>query len=291
MAASALLSGCIGSDDKVETKGPAIASEAEAVLTTAETGSLTGAVTSDLFEPLAGARVLLLEPGLETRVAKNGFFTLNDVPPGDYTAGFEADGYQPLSRRIGIAAGEVTQIRVQLIPLAGQEPWAEQIERTGQITQGVNWYLAPPPNNQCVSLSCGGLTGNGVYSSFKVNASEDVKTHVVEVVWTPAGLLGENMQMSYRCPDQGNPCTVGAPGRTSPLLVRRDLIGWDPGENNTNRWAGDWTANIATSWGLLGTGELAGVDIGLAYEQKFTWYITLFHHEPAPEGFSSIPDQ
>ena len=47
---------------------------------TAQTGTVTGRVTSEANEPLSGAQVQLLGTGLGTRTAENGRYTIVNVP-------------------------------------------------------------------------------------------------------------------------------------------------------------------------------------------------------------------
>ncbi len=104
-----VLSGCIGGDD-VDPAGDDVPQEAEEVQVTETTGSLKGTVSSDLFEPLGGALVSVVEADKETKVSRSGDFVINDLDPGRYTIHIQALGYEATSRAADIKAGEVTEI-------------------------------------------------------------------------------------------------------------------------------------------------------------------------------------
>ena len=60
----------------------------------AQTGAaLSGKVTLETGEPMAGAAVLLEELKREVRTAPDGTYTFANVPPGDYHVSVRAEGY------------------------------------------------------------------------------------------------------------------------------------------------------------------------------------------------------
>lgn len=307
-----MLSGCLGGDDDVAGKDDDIAAEADEVVVTATTGSIKGTVGSDLFEPLGGATVAIVETGDQTTVAKNGEFVLNDIEPGRFTLIASALGYEQAKRAVDVTAGEVSEVRVQLVRLASDDPYVELIDHSGIISYGAAW-TAELPVIGCLFVdspsvpgapdynpdACGQLSSAPAGSTQPEFAvTDDVKTILVEMVWHPAGPLGEFLKIDLVCPlvprgflgqvsDEEHICYFPTTSRDSPIIHRIDEAHWVDNDYNAT---GTWVARVFPSYGTLGTYELAGIDLGVTYQQEFTVYITVFHKEPAPEGYSSIPD-
>ena len=90
----------------------------------------------------------------------------------------------------------------------------------------------------------------------------------------------------------------------SPVAIR-----WDRAEGETsNKAAGECTGGgaalpssepqtipmagqILTSRVNTGPGDLPATSIGLALQQSFTIYVTFFHWDHAPQGYTSVPDK
>ena len=302
--AVAVLGGCLSGDDEVEPETAPVAEEAEQAQVSETTGSIKGTVSSDLFEPLGAAVVTIIETSASTTVALNGEFTINNVAPGRYTLFTTAVGYQSASGAVEVRAGEVTGVQITLRPLASDDPYVDAWDVAGTISNSVIWHVEPPGVG-CIIIpapvldikSCGGL-GGGSHTHEFVNVTADVMTHIVELVWDPAGPLGEYLALDYMCEDvpRGNggavlddkhPCYFADPEAKSPLGIRVDHAHQ---ETNGYTWEGDWASRIFANYGMLGTYDLTGVDAGVAYQQKFTYYFTVFHKAAAPEGYSGIPD-
>ena len=304
------LAGCLGGDDDVESSEPQIAEKADEVVTTSTTGSIKGTVASDLFEALGGATVAVVETGDETTVAKNGEFVFNDLEPGRFTLIASALGYGQGTRAVDVKAGEVSAVAFQLLPLPSDDPYIEQRDHAGIISYGAAWTAELPvigclflePNDGVVNYNpdaCGQLSSapaGATQPEFAV--TEDVKTILIEMVWDPAGPLGEFLKMDLVCPlvprgflgqvsDEEHVCYFPTTSRDSPIVHRIDESHWI--ENDYN-YTGTWVARVFPTYGTLGTYDLVGVDVGVTYQQQFTVYISIFHKEPAPEGYTAIPD-
>lgn len=296
------LAGCVGSDDAAPADDGLRDSADEAVVS-ATSGSIRGTVASDLFEPLGGAQVGIIETAQETKVARNGEFTMNDIVPGRYTLHIAAIGYQSAQRAVEVRAGEISEVTAQLIPAAGQDPYVEQRHVVDTISSGIAWHVEVPgqgcvvgPAQVGYDKTCSGL--GGAFNN--INVTPETESIIVEMVWKPAGPLGENFQLDIICetaPRSGNgaildtshPCYYEAPGRQSPLTIRADQT--DSFEVEDYKWQGDWDLRVYGSYGIIGTGDAVGSDVGLTYEQKFEYFISVFYRAPAPDGYSGIPDQ
>lgn len=306
---ASVFAGCIGGDD-VAPEEDTVPDRAEEATVTATTGSVRGTVSTDLFEPLGGAQVAIIETAQETKVAKGGDFTFNDVEPGFYTLFVVALGYESATRGIDVKAGEITQITLQLTPLVADDPWIDFRDYVGLVTYAVAWqaelptigcYIGPEPPAGITPKSCGGLRGGGsVNGEVHLNVTDDVKTVMVEMIWDPAGPLGEYLSLDFMCPlvprasdggsvlDTDHVCFFDTPGTKSPLVHRVDESHWI--ENDYN-FTGDWAARVFATYGMAGTHALTGVDVGVAYEQTFKLFTSVFHKERAGEAYTGIPDQ
>lgn len=305
-----LLAGCLGGEDVIpeaEDEGtPETAGEAEF---DAQTGALRGAVSSELFEPLRDARVEVLDmdrnPTEYTAMtAADGEFAISHMEPGQYIVFITRVGYEANQRSVQINAGELATIQVQLQILPSDGPYAEEWEEVGIITFSIAWWAEPEvvgciviPGTTGIAKSCGNFR-YGADGNINFNVDEEVETILLEMVWTPAGPLGESLRLEVICPavprgtlgaveDPEHDCYWDSPSHSSPIIHRVDREHWEEhGYNHT----GSWQGRIFAAYGTLGTYGLTGVDAGVAYEQSFTVHSTLFYREPAPEGYSRIPD-
>lgn len=305
MFLSAGFAGCIGGDDAPESVDeadvPAVA------VVTATTGSIKGTVASDLFEPLVGAQVGIVELAMETRVNKGGEFVFNELDPGRYTVIVNAIGYLSAQRSADVVAGEIASPQFLLTPMASQDPWVEtQGPYVGKITYAYSYQLEGPVGCTVIETpartikNCSGSrSAASTNGEVAINVTEDAKTILAEMAWKPAGPLGEYLAMDLLCKDVerdsssgavigiDHPCYFKQENTRSPISHRVDEEHW---LEHDYAYAGDWAARVFSTYGMLGTYDSTKIDAGVAYEQAFTLYVTVFHKEPAPEGFSGIPD-
>lgn len=327
---AALLAGCLGGEDGPETADDGEGSDSGPAQVSEDTGAIWGAVSSSVFEALGGARAELLSmdrvPTEHTATSsENGEFTISHVEPGQYILFLTRVNYEATQRSVTVQAGEITEVRFQLEPLPRVGPFQEVFHRAGMIDEAVAWQIEPPvvgcittpPGvyNMCSGIRRGGTAGetrvgevavpdgwptnvDSGSANFHQTDLSDIKTIMVELAWTPAGPFGEHFLLDMMCSDaprdpgggaimdRDYPCYSDARGE-SPLQHRFDEDHWlEHGYNHT----GVWAARVFATYGMLGTYDLTGIDFGFAYEQTFDKYWTVFHGEPAPEGYSGLPD-
>ncbi len=85
------------------------------------TGQLTDASNG---EPLAFANVTLKGTSIGTVTDEDGFFTLNGIPPKDYTVVMSYVGYQSVEKEVTVTAGETTDIgenQLNIASIMGEE--------------------------------------------------------------------------------------------------------------------------------------------------------------------------
>lgn len=109
-----LLAGCASEGAPAAAPTPGVASSAAPIVTSETSGSIHGIVIDEEERPVGGVTVAIQGTGDKTDSAKNGEFTFNELPGGTYTVHAAALGYEAAARKVDVALGEVTEVRIQL---------------------------------------------------------------------------------------------------------------------------------------------------------------------------------
>jgi TonB-linked SusC/RagA family outer membrane protein len=72
----------------------------------AQTGTISGTITSDENQPVAGAQVYLIGTGLGTRARDNGRYTIVNVPAGQYRLRAQMLGHRPVEDSVTVIAAQ-----------------------------------------------------------------------------------------------------------------------------------------------------------------------------------------
>src|ERR1044071_4381604 len=72
----------------------------------AQTGTISGRVTGDLDQPIAGAQVRLVGTGLGTQTGENGRYSIVNVPAAQYRIRAQMIGHRPVELSVAVAAGQ-----------------------------------------------------------------------------------------------------------------------------------------------------------------------------------------
>ncbi len=83
--------------------------------------AITGTVTDEQDQPLAGANVVIEHTLLGVMTRADGTFSLKNLPPGKYTLFFSFVGYQKLEYRLELAAPAKISVRLQPSQVLGDE--------------------------------------------------------------------------------------------------------------------------------------------------------------------------
>ncbi len=78
------------------------------------TGRVTGTITNEGGQPLAGAQVTLQGTRLGTVTAADGRFTIGAVPAGNYTLRVQRIGFAPTTQPVAVAAGQAATANVRI---------------------------------------------------------------------------------------------------------------------------------------------------------------------------------
>ena len=84
----------------------AFAASAGSLTAQTPTGTVSGRVTADNGQPLAGAQVSLRGTGLGTRTGDNGRYTIVNVPVGQYRLRAQMLGHRPVEDSVTVVAGQ-----------------------------------------------------------------------------------------------------------------------------------------------------------------------------------------
>jgi TonB-linked SusC/RagA family outer membrane protein len=120
------------------------------------TGTVSGRVTADNGQPLAGAQVSLRGTGLGTRTGDNGRYTIVNVPVGQYRLRAQMLGHRPVEDSVTVVAGQtvtrditmrVEALGLDALVITGTPGAARQREVGNAVTQiNVENLPAPPAN-------------------------------------------------------------------------------------------------------------------------------------------------
>lgn len=136
-----VLSGCVGAapGDTAgqDATGPANLPDAPEPEANETTGSLTGVVTGDEGLPIPNVAVVVVETLAETRTDKAGRYTFNGLDATEYRLVFERVGYEEVTRKAEVRAGEVTELDVVLPALEIQiEPYHTSFSKKAYLHFG-----------------------------------------------------------------------------------------------------------------------------------------------------------
>jgi hypothetical protein len=84
----------------------------------AGTGRITGTVTTDAGQPIAGAQVTIPNTTLGALTGTDGRFTIPGVAPGSYQLRVQRIGYAPRTQPVSVAAGQASAVTFQVASVA-----------------------------------------------------------------------------------------------------------------------------------------------------------------------------
>jgi outer membrane receptor protein involved in Fe transport len=91
-----------------------------AIVLAGTTGKLVGTVADKSNgEPLVGVNVVIAAPGMGAATDADGYFFINNVPPGNYSVEFSYVGYQAVEyQNISVTVDHTTEISLEMQPQA-----------------------------------------------------------------------------------------------------------------------------------------------------------------------------
>lgn len=255
------------------------ASDSEApALTTLAMGTLEGTVVDASLAPLPGAVVSVDGANATTTADATGLFRLV-VPPGEYLVLATAAGHRGGALRAAPGPGETAKLQFMLAALPTLSPDVQVQEGHGLLSCGGAFFVGEQEEH----LACGSQDPNQRTSvEFTAGSLHGLEGAVVEVVWEPttqaATMLGISVWstsgegeefLAYG--EMASPAALTIPGRVLAENV-------SPGRPLRVE---------VTPTGSL-TDEEANLDAGLALQQPFAVYVSMFYHQPPPAGYSVL---
>lgn len=284
------------------------------------TGGIEGTVFDEEGAPVPNVQVAVQSTTAETLSSltdATGRFSFSSLAPGTYQVFASALGYESAARAISVVAGESTPAQFVLIQITIIESYHEILAFKGFFD--CTW------SNPTGSGNCGyigqtnGTTGNPLEpqwanSKRKWNylAGPNVMSVLHDLTWTPGSFAtGSKMAMTFsHGPLEDGTQRVGthrycAASGFNPVQLkwtRDDVEAVGECLTGTAQVGGSIAGpeTIAAEGMLLqsfvstGPGQIPVVNsdlpVGVAYQQPFELYVSMFYGEQAPEPFSAFAD-
>lgn len=320
------LAGCLGGGgETVQTTDEGPSGPAEV---TEDTGAVTGVIMDEEGLPQQSAVVAIQKEGIEareTQTDEGGRFTISNVEPGTWQIFVQKLGFKSMGRSVDVVAGEVTNIELVLEPVPVEEPHSLTQIQEGNIQCSVRAYPgAPLWGAGVVGLAPGWYTGVAVCAiapiptlpddNFLLNweiPSENANEVLLEMTWESTQSFGRTLSVVLEHPDHindGTP-TYGDVTGPSPLIVyaneakiqniteqnSEDDCIESKCEFTTRVFAAanftelDWPTDPPTV-PVFGQMHERLLDVGVVLDQRFEQYLTSFHFQAKPDGFTALPN-
>lgn len=263
-----VLAGCAGSAPEA-TVDPDAADEPR---TGQGTGSLTGTVVGDEGLPVGGATVAIVETLERTTTDSNGTFTFNGLEPGSYRVIFERLGFESQGRIIDVAAGEVSQLDVVLVPVrVDTGPYYDAQVYVSHLQADQEWLsfvfiLA--------NLNWSAMCGTCIHHVYLEPGPQQV---LVENWWEPSGVpgLNEGIMIWWRYYDPD--------GEFHNAL--------ESYANREAREMGDETTELRESGATNLTLSVHSKIDGVSFDHRIETWNTFAYHGDLPAGYTALPPE
>jgi hypothetical protein len=319
---AATFGGCIQAEstDTPTSGAPEVPDAAQPAGFDESSGGIEGTVFDEESAPMGGVQVAIqTADGVagSTLSDVTGRFTFSSLAPGTYQVYASALGYESAAKAVQVQAGSVSPAQFVLIKITLIESYYETLPFKGFFD--CTW------SNPTGSGNCGyigqtnGTTGNPlepqwVNSKRKWNyeSGPNVMSVLHDLTWTPGSFAtGSKMSMTFShgpledgtiragthryCWATGtNPVqlkwTRDAPDEVGECLTGSAQVGGSvPGPETIDPEGMTLQSFVSTGNGAIPVVN-SDLPVGLAYQQPFEIYISIFHGEQAPDGFTAFAD-
>lgn len=127
----ASIAGCVAEPAPGTKLGSTSIAPAPEPSVSADQGAIAGTVLDEEQRPLSGVEAAIVGSNQSVLSDGEGKFTLNGLAPGTVVVAVARLGYESLSRRIDVVAGETTTASFVLVALAIVEPYVERFIENG----------------------------------------------------------------------------------------------------------------------------------------------------------------
>lgn len=306
----AILAGCLSQPDSSSTVDVSYERQSDFVGFSDETSLISGLVTDEELNPLAGVTVVL--DGAEIRTTQeDGTFRFDNVAPGEYLVAASLPNHEAAQRIVQATAGEISRANFQLLSLARANAYFEIFQGTGMTDCDVA-IRGVTSSNSTYAYGCAYSSYAGVALSEPVNFETGPITGVVgywaETTWSSSQPFGAAMVVQWllqskrvvNVADYADPDWRTTPSNwhtieaISPIVLRIPIeevrAATDPNGQLVCQ-ADDKCFLISGHWAAAGAlGPDYPVDFGITYQQRFDEYLTVFHGGEFPQSFTALPD-
>lgn len=289
VVATLLLAGC--TSDSGSPSGGNAGENAPPIEATATTGGIRGVVVDDRITPIKGATVSITPGDKTLETGEDGLFAVSGLEPGEYFIRASHPLYSDAQQSTSVVAGEANPkaVKIQLVRSVFENPYYQTLTYDGFIVCSINIIvLLSEECGEGVGTPCevpavgcqrvGGQDGNNVQFDFTIGAG--AKTLVVEKYWEPTSEAGTALyspiSTAWSCLPVCSGNRVSEIEGESPLYTTIDNATLEAEEILP-----DETVISIFTWASPET-------TGAVLNQKYTDYVTVFYHVPAPEGWSFV---
>lgn len=271
-----LASGCAGKgNDKAQPE----ASVDPNSLPEGVTNILEGTVQGIDFYPIGNATLRI--NGLEDNTTSDeaGYYRFESLPPRDYIITATKESYRPKSQRAILEDDKIFQLDFILEEVPLEQPYNRTVEFNGLISCQAA-YQTTPDNTQRPQCTTPVDPLNRQDHLFDVMPG--AAQVVVEVTWAQGSAAAKELTITVESLGD-NAIQFAFDNGESPLrtVVSQSLI------RQNMRDGGKLRVLMEAAPSL--TGDEAATDAGLAFQQSFKIYFTVFYVEPGPTSFSALP--
>lgn len=299
----AALAGCSGGNGGSPAPPGADQFKDLGVQATSTTGVLLGVVVDEAIRPVKDAQVTLGKPdGTDANATTDaqGRFAFGGLPAGTYFVKVRAAQFSPAQTSAEVVAGaeDPPVVRVQLVRLFSQQPYAETIKFDGYIACAYSFFVGSTCVNDYTRLA-GAVPGceggclkqynvsqtAGNIREFRFDLGAGWQSMVMEEYWEPT--LGDppshgtlNFILSYfNRTDTGHWWAQGE--GASPIRVQVDVGAHGPGEQNAD--------DLIPAEGMKDLFVIFGAgNTDIAVNQPFSYFQTNFYYAIPPDGWSLV---
>lgn len=238
---------------------------------------LSGWVFDPALAPVVGATVSVPALDAATTVAEDGRYGLTDLPYDQVlVVVVQADGYEPSSKSVTLVPDTLLRLNFTLRPVPREVAYSEALSFNGHI--GCGGVVKRDNQPQPVECGTSAVVDERVWE-FEVK--QKVAGIVVEVVWEPGTPAAEHLNLTVETMGFGNFDELLA-GSEGPSVLRGQVNAFQ-----SKRFYSDGgMVRVVVDPGRNTADDETGTGAGLAVQQDFEAFATVFYVEPPPPGYS-----
>ena len=275
LAAVLLLAGCAGGKP---TATDPLATEDEGALPEGILNVLLGTVVGPDQAPLMNATVEISSLTLLTNTTEAGEYEFVNLEPRDYYVSVSKEGFVTKSARAIVEDGRVFELDFQLEEKSLATPYNTTLPFRGFISCQFA-YATNPENVQY--QDCGGAVdaNNKVVKEYEIGPNS--AQVIMDAEWVPKQDLAERLTMIVESVGFGHQDIIfGQVSGPSPLRMPIDPL--------VMRKYYPTGGKIRVTFSASPSLDNDYLDVGLAFQQDYKLYATVFYIDPGPPGFSYV---